>query len=131
MDLPSLTPTAEYIDMLYIRCLNEFPPIRGLKWCIVLVPPAKGDEGTGSIRIDGEYEDPDRERCGVRFQSDANMHAVQIGARASIYAMETVTNHHVSKFMTQLEDIRNGKASGHQDDGPERTQRPDDVRDGG
>jgi hypothetical protein len=95
MSLPSLTPTAEYIDMLYMRCLHELAPIAGLKWCVVLTPPGEDDEGTGTIRLRGEYN-------GEQFDSDANMHAVQIGARASIEAMETVTNHHLNKFMEAI-----------------------------
>lgn len=94
----SLTPLAEYLDMLYTRMATELDS--SYDWHIELHPPFSLEDGTGQVVMRGRYN-VDGERRIIAYR--ANMHAVQQGAEVSTEALEQVVDIHVANFKKGFE----------------------------
>lgn len=100
MDLISLTPLAEYLDILYTRCATDLSPIAGLTWWIELHPPT--EKGiSGNVRIVGYTLDY------PPVFVEADMHAIQIGAKVSVEVQAQVVDYRINRFKELLESDTN------------------------
>lgn len=94
--LISLTPIAEYVDLLYTRGATELESIEGLTWWVELRPPTPGTGISGTVRLVGIY------RGAKPVRHIANMHAIQKGATVSIENQTTVVDMHIRKFKEEI-----------------------------
>lgn len=91
MELKSLTPLAEFADIVYTRCATELTPIAGFRWWIEMRPPVGAYQGTGVINIRGII---DRHLLTRECKFDA----VTEGVDVSLDAMTTVADYHIAEF---------------------------------
>lgn len=97
-DFISLTPLAEYVEMLYVRLGIEMPKHEQVtRWWVELHPPVftGEDVGAGFVEIRGRTKDK-------VLSYRATMHAVQQGAKVSTEILETVVEHHINRFIKAL-----------------------------
>jgi hypothetical protein len=97
MDLKSLTPLAEFMDVLYTRCATELTPIEGLRWWLELRPPVLKSDGTGIIRIVGMY-DPLGMHNPRLIERSCVFDSVTQGHGADLAAMTFVADYHINYF---------------------------------
>lgn len=96
MQLISLTPIAEYVDLLYTRGATELESIEDLNWWVELRPPTSGSGVAGTVRLVGVYK-------GAKpVRHSADMHAIQKGAAVSIEHQTTVVDMHIRKFKEEI-----------------------------
>jgi len=100
MELKSLTPLAEFTDVIYTRCATELTPIEGLRWWLELRPPVTKDDGTGIIHIKGVVHDVG---LGPRIiEIRCLMDAVTEGHGAGQTEMAIVADHHIARFISAV-----------------------------
>jgi hypothetical protein len=88
----SLTPLAEYLDILYTRCATDMPP---MAWWIELHPPKTKREGVGAILLKASVDEEVIER-------DAGMHSIQEGMDTPLNEMTRVAEWHIHKFKEMI-----------------------------
>lgn len=97
MDLKSLTPLAEFVDIIYTRCATELSPIEGLKWRVELRPPVTKDDGVGMIIVHGHIFER-KLIIEQRFVMDT----ITQGHGAPLEEMTIVADYHIAEFKSKV-----------------------------
>ena len=101
MDLKSLTPLAEFVDVIYTRCATELSPIEGLSGRIELRPPTHADHGTGDIRIKGVMVEPDTGHQSI-IETRCPFNAITEGHSVGLNEMTLVADVHIDNFKSKV-----------------------------
>lgn len=91
MELKSLTPLAEFVDIVYTRCAIELTPVVALRWWVELRPPVSAEQGNGTVYIKGVV---DRNHLHQMCKFDAVTEGVSVG----LDEMTTVADYHIAEF---------------------------------
>jgi hypothetical protein len=95
MELKSLTPLAEWTDMVYTRAATELTPIAGLRWWVELRPPQDPAEGTGVLKLKGRVE-------RQIFEWPCRFDAVAEGIAVTADDMASAADYHISHFKSMV-----------------------------
>ena len=99
MDLKSMTPIAEYVDMLYTRAAIELSKIDDLIWRLELHPGKPGTGEIGTVRLVGYM-------FATVITQPCSMNVIEHGQEADAEAIAIVADYHIKSFIQAIEKAR-------------------------